>query len=96
MSDAKADTTLDDCDNLIDNNSSDDSHSSADHVERHLLGLESDDSEVENLAQLADQDFSENELSGVINIKRLQSLLQQSDEFLGYLAGEVDDFDDFH
>ena len=100
MNNAKTDKPLeggdvdsnDNSDSIDGNNSH--SRSSADNVERHLLGLTGGDSEDKSLAHLEDQDFSEDELSGVINVKRLQALLQQSDEFLGYLSGEVEDFDD--
>lgn len=95
MSVSKADKPLDDSDNLIDDNSSgDDSHSSADNVEQHLLGLESSQSNEENKGQLEDLDFDEEEFASVINVQRVQALLTQSDEFLGYLAGEIDGFDD--
>ncbi|MDO5770304.1 MAG: hypothetical protein Q4P13_12440 [Psychrobacter sp.] len=103
MSDAKIDKPLEgggfnssDISHSSDRNDDNNSHSrsSADNVERHLLGLESSDGEGKSLSHLEDQDFSEDELSGVINVKRLQALLQQSDAFLGYLSGEVDDFDD--
>lgn len=99
MSDAKTDKLLEggDVDSSVNNHRSNiihsNSSSSADHVEQHLLGLEVGDSKAESLSILEDEEFSEDELSKVVNVKRLQALLQQSDAFMAYLTGEMDDFD---
>ncbi len=66
--------------------------SSAENVEQHLLGLE-DENASEQLYYSQEQPFSAEELSKVINEKRLNELLAQSDEFLNGLSGEIEDFD---
>ena len=70
------------------------SSSSAANVERHLLGLEKNNDNEQDSSQIEDQDFDEEQLANVINLKRFQDLLRQSDEFLGHLSGEIDNFGD--
>ena len=67
--------------------------SSADTVETYLQTLGNDDAR-EMLYYSQEQDFSAEELSKVINEKRLNELLAQSDEFLRGFSGEIGDFED--
>ncbi|SNT70341.1 hypothetical protein [Psychrobacter sp. LV10R520-6] len=66
----------------------------ADSVEQHLLGLENSNNENLETSQIQEQGFSEAELSRLVNTEKLQSLLNQSDEFLGSLSSEVEDFNE--
>lgn len=67
-------------------------NSSAEHVEQHLQELEKADYELLYYSQ--EQDFSADELTRLINEKRLNELLAQSDAFLSGLNGELRDFDE--
>ena len=69
-----------------------DNNSSAANVEQHLQELEKADYELLYYSQ--EQTFSAEELSRVINEKRLHELLAQSDEFLKILNSEIKDFDE--
>lgn len=66
----------------------------ADGVEQHLLGLEDSNNKNIETSQIEEQDFSEAELSRLVNTEELQSLLDSSDEFLGSLSSEVEDFNE--
>jgi hypothetical protein len=67
-------------------------NSSAENVEQHLQELEKADYELLYYSQ--EQSFSADELARVINERRLNELLAQSDEFLSGLNSEIEDFDD--
>ena len=67
-------------------------NSSAEHVEQHLQELERADYELLYYSQ--EQCFSADELARLINEKRLNELLAQSDGFLDSLSGEIEDFDE--
>ena len=67
-------------------------NSSAEHVEKHLQELEKADYELLYYSQ--EQTFSADELARVINERRLNELLAQSDEFLNGLNSEITDFDE--
>ena len=67
-------------------------NSSAEHVEKHLQELEKADYELLYYSQ--EQSFSANELAQLINEKRLNELLAQSDDFLHSLNSELKDFDE--
>ena len=67
--------------------------SSAKNVDSYLQALGNDDAR-ERLYYSQEQDFSTEELSKVINEKRLNELLAQSDEFLRSFSGEIGDFED--
>ncbi|HSP85227.1 MAG TPA: hypothetical protein VLN09_05725 [Psychrobacter sp.] len=69
-----------------------DANSSAENVEQHLQELEKADYELLYYSQ--EQSFSADELARVINERRLNELLAQSDEFLSGLNSEIEDFDD--
>ncbi|MFZ2845021.1 hypothetical protein [Psychrobacter sp.] len=69
-----------------------DTNSSAENVEQHLQELEKTDYELLYYSQ--EQTFSAEELARVINEKRLNELLAQSDNFLHSLNGEIEDFDE--
>ena len=68
-----------------------DTNSSAEHVEQHLQELEKADYELLYYSQ--EQIFSADELASVINERRLNELMAQSDAFLSSLNGEIKDFD---
>lgn len=70
-----------------------DDKSSADGVTQYLQTLENKDAEREQLYYSQEQAFSSEELANVINEKRLNRLLAQSDEFLNSLSGEIEGFD---
>ena len=70
-----------------------DDKSSADNVEEYLQTLGNDDAR-EMLYYSQEQSFSADELARLINEKRLNELLAQSDEFLTSLNGEIGDFDE--
>ena len=65
--------------------------SSADSVEQHLQALEK--AAYELLYYSQEQTFSAEELARVINERRLNELMAQSDEFLSSLNSEIEDFD---
>ena len=69
-----------------------DTNSSAEHVEKHLQELEKADYELLYYSQ--EQTFSADELARLINEKRLNELLAQSDDFLTSLGSELKDFDE--
>ena len=69
-----------------------DANSSAENVEQHLQELEKKDYELLYYSQ--EQSFSADELARVINERRLNELMAQSDEFLSGLNSEIEDFDD--
>ena len=69
-----------------------DTNSSAEHVEQHLQELEKADYELLYYSQ--EQIFSADELASVINERRLNELMAQSDEFLNGLNSEIRDFDE--
>lgn len=70
-----------------------DKASSADSVDTYLRALGNDDAR-EKLYYSQEQAFNSDELARVINEKRLNELLAQSDEFLSGLTGEIEDFED--
>ena len=69
-----------------------DTNSSAEHVEQYLQELEKADYELLYYSQ--EQIFSADELARVINDRRLNELMAQSDAFLNSLNGEIKDFDE--
>ncbi|WP_350656672.1 hypothetical protein [Psychrobacter sp. S1-30-MNA-CIBAN-0213] len=71
-----------------------DDKSSAENVEQHLGQLEKTEVAREQLYYSQEQPFSSDELARVINKKRLNELLAQSDDFLRGLSGEIKDFDE--
>jgi len=77
---------------MKDNKQSIDANSSAENVEQHLQELEKKDYELLYYSQ--EQSFNADELARLINEKRLNELLAQSDEFLRGLKSEIKDFDE--
>ncbi|MEN2750376.1 5-formyltetrahydrofolate cyclo-ligase [Psychrobacter sp. FBL11] len=75
------------------NDSAEKKSSSADTVDTYLKALGSDDAR-EILYYSQEQVFSGDELARVINEKRLNELLADSDAFLNSLSGEIEDFDE--
>ena len=69
--------------------------SSADNVDRHLQTLEGNATQVPQ-RQLSPEEqlFTEEELARLINPDRLKALMSNGDDFLGYLTGEIDKFED--
>ncbi|MGP5202801.1 hypothetical protein ACTXKB_08565 [Psychrobacter aquimaris] len=72
---------------------SDKKESSADNVEEYLQTLGNEDAR-ERRYYSQEQPFSADEMTKLINEKRLNELLAQSDAFLSSLNGEIKDFDD--
>ena len=70
-----------------------DNQSSSEAVNEHLLGLENVTAEAKTTTLIENQSFTEAELASLVNPKRLQALLDQSDSFLSGLANELNDFD---
>ena len=70
-----------------------DKASSADSVDTYLRASGDDDAR-EKLYYSQEQSFNSDELAKVVNEKRLNELLAQSDEFLASLTGEIGDFED--
>ena len=70
-----------------------DANSSADNVEEYLQTLGNDDAR-EMLYYSQEQAFNSDELAKVVNKKRLNELLADSDAFLASLTGEIGDFED--
>ena len=70
-----------------------DKASSADSVDTYLRALGNDDAR-EKLYYSQEQAFSSDELAKVVNEKRLNVLLADSDAFLASLTGEIGDFED--
>ena len=68
--------------------------SSSEAVDQHLLGLEDLTAEGKTTTLIENQSFTDAELARLVNPKRLQALLEQSDNFLSGLANELNDFDD--
>lgn len=67
--------------------------SSAENVEEYLQTLGNDDArEIRYYSQ--EQSFNSDELARVVNEKRLNKLLADSDAFLNSLSGEIKDFDE--
>lgn len=67
--------------------------SSADSVDEYLQTLGNEDArEIRYYSQ--EQPFSAEEMTRLVNEKRLNKLLAQSDAFLSSLNGEIKDFDD--
>lgn len=72
---------------------SNDKASSAENVEEYLQTLGNDDArEIRYYSQ--EQSFNSDELARVVNEKRLNKLLADSDAFLNSLSGEIKDFDE--
>lgn len=71
-----------------------DNQSSSEAVNQHLLGLEDVIAEAKTTTLIENQSFTAPELASLVNTKRLQELLDQSDSFLSGLANELNDFDD--
>lgn len=72
---------------------SNDKASSAENVEEYLQTLGNDDArEICYYSQ--EQSFNSDELARVVNEKRLNKLLADSDAFLNSLSGEIKDFDE--
>ena len=69
--------------------------SSADNVDRHLQTLESTATQAPQ-RQLSPEEqlFTEEELARLINPDRLKALMSNGDDFLGYLTGEIEKFED--
>ena len=72
---------------------SNDKASSAENVEEYLQTLGNDDAR-EKLYYSQEQSFNSDELARVVNEKRLNKLLADSDAFLNSLSGEIKDFDE--
>lgn len=79
---------------MTDNKNSMDDKSSAENVEQHLGQLEKTEVTRERLYYSQEQPFSSEELARLINEKRLNELLAESDAFLDSLSGEIGDFDE--
>ena len=77
---------------MKDDTQSIDANSSAENVEQHLQELEKADYELLYYSQ--EQTFSAEELARLINEKRLNKLLAQSNAFLNSLNSEIKDFDE--
>ena len=77
---------------MKDDTQSIDANSSAENVEQHLQELERADYELLYYSQ--EQIFSADELARVINERRLNELMAQSDAFLSSLNSEIKDFDE--
>ena len=77
---------------MKDDKQSDKKESSADNVDEYLQALGSEDArELRYYSQ--EQSFDSDELAKVVNEKRLNELLAQSDAFLSNLNGELKDFE---
>ena len=72
---------------------SNDKTSTADSDYTYLQALGNDDAR-EKLYYSQEQAFSSDELARLINEKRLNELLADSDAFLDSLSGEIEDFDE--
>lgn len=87
---------------MPDDNNHKDSHvgletesSSADNVDKHLQSLENS-GRVAQQRQLSPEEqlFTEEELARLVNPDKLKALMNNGDDFLGYLTGEIDKFED--
>lgn len=69
--------------------------SSADNVDKHLQSLENS-GRVAQQRQLSPEEqlFTEEELARLVNPDKLKALMNNGDDFLGYLTGEIDKFED--
>lgn len=69
--------------------------SSADNVDKHLQTLE-DSGRAEQQRPLSPEQqlFTEDELARLVNPDKLKALMSNGDDFLGYLTGEIDKFED--
>lgn len=69
--------------------------SSADNVDKHLQTLENS-GRVAQQRQLSPEEqlFTEEELARLVNPDKLKALMSNGDDFLGYLTGEIDKFED--
>ena len=69
--------------------------SSADNVDKHLQTLENS-GRVAQQRQLSPEEqlFTEEELARLVNPDKLKALMNNGDDFLGYLTGEIDKFED--
>ena len=69
--------------------------SSADNVDKHLQSLENS-GRVAQQRQLSPEEqlFTEEELARLVNPDKLKALMNNGDDFLGYLTGEIDKFGD--
>ena len=69
-------------------------NSSADNVDRHLQTLEHTATHVPQ-RQLSPEEqlFTEEELARLVNPDKLKALMNNGDDFLGYLTGEIDKFE---
>ncbi|MGO1490353.1 MAG: hypothetical protein ACTHYX_02195 [Psychrobacter sp.] len=68
--------------------------SSADNVEQHLKRFEEKTlAESTQRAAIENQLFTKEELAQLINPDKLDSLLEDSDELVGYLTSEINKFD---
>lgn len=67
----------------------------ADNVDSHLQTLENS-SRVAQQRQLSPEEqlFTEEELARLVNPDKLKALMNNGDDFLGYLTGEIDKFED--
>ncbi|PNK61195.1 hypothetical protein [Psychrobacter sp. FDAARGOS_221] len=67
----------------------------ADNVDKHLQSLENS-SRVAQQRQLSPEEqlFTEEELARLVNPDKLKALMSNGDDFLGYLTGEIDKFED--
>ncbi|WP_434353362.1 hypothetical protein VH441_09245 [Psychrobacter sp. HD31] len=63
-------------------------------VDNHLAQLEQAITNDTALATIEDAQFNEAELANIINPKRLEALLNQSDAFLSSTKHDIDEFKD--
>ncbi|AMN68011.1 hypothetical protein [Psychrobacter sp. P11G5] len=79
---------------MKDDKKPDKKESSADNVDEYLQTLDNKEEKREQIYYSQEQSFNSDELARVINKKRLNELLAQSDDFLRGLSGEIEDFDE--
>jgi|GEM_PF-912834 len=67
----------------------------ADHVNSHLQALETKGQAAQR-RQLSPEEqlFTEDELARLVNPDKLKALMSNGDDFLGYLNGEINKFED--
>lgn len=67
----------------------------ADHVNSHLQALETKGQAAQR-RQLSPEEqlFTEDELARLVNPDKLKALMSNGDDFLGYLTGEINKFED--
>lgn len=70
-------------------------NSSADNVDKHLQTLENS-GRVAQQRQLSPEEqlFTEDELARLVNPDKLKALMSNGDDFLGYLTGGINKFED--